>query len=138
MRSIHIVALVLLAACGTAASSSANPRFIVQPEAGHPRCVKRGGDTTGFGYFEFQVERPAEARAVPAAPARPGPETAVVQFIVDTAGLVEPSTVKVVDPAMPVSPQLKAAVATWRFTPAEVYGCRVRQVVQIPVWRSVL
>jgi hypothetical protein len=58
--------------------------------------------------------------------------------MVDTAGIAEPSTVKVIDPAVPVSANLLAAVATWRFAPAQAYGCRVRQVVQVPVWRTIL
>ena len=138
MRAIPIVGALLIAACGTAAGGAANPNLGVQPEPARPRCVKGGGDTTAVGYFEFQVERPATAQAVPAGPSRAGPDGALVQFIVDTAGIAEPATVKVIQPTVPVSANLLARVATWRFTPAEVYGCRVRQVMQIPVWRSML
>ena len=100
--------------------------------------MKSGGDTTAAGYFEYQVERPAEPQSVPTGPSRPGPDAALVQFVVDTAGVAEPATVKVVEPAQAASARLLATVAMWRFTPAQVYGCRVRQVVQVPVWRTIL
>ena len=138
MRVIALVSVLALVCCGPAWAGAGKPNLSAQPDPGRPHCVKGGGDTTAVGYFEFQVERPAEPRSVPAGPSRPGPDAALVQFVVDTAGIAEPATVKVIEPSQPASAKLRATVATWRFAAAEVYGCRVRQVVQVPVSRTIL
>jgi hypothetical protein len=137
MRALLLTSALVVAACGPAAGSAANATA-VQPEASRPQCVDGGGDTTALGYFEFQVERPAVARSVPEGPSHPGRNYMLVQFIVDSAGVPEAATVKVIEPALPTTAKLQASVASWRFTPAEAYGCRVRQVVQVPVWRTSL
>jgi len=138
MRAVVLISVLFLAGCGPASSGSGTASLGAQPEPARPHCVNGGGDTTGVGYFEFQVERPAEPRSVPAGPASPSSDRALLQFIVDTAGMAELATLKVIEPSQPASARLRMTVAAWRFTPAEAYGCRVRQVIQLPVWRTIL
>jgi TonB family protein len=91
-------------------------------------------------YFEFQVERrarPDPQNAPPAYPAMLRAEqlegTVLAQFIVDTTGLVEPSTFKVLKtPHILFSNAVKIALPNMRFAPAEVGGVKVRQLVQMP------
>ena len=135
-RIVLLVAAAGVAACGAAQTSEAG--LGVQPAPRHARCAPGGGDTTNAGYFEFQVERAAEARSAPAGPTRRGPDAALLQFVFDTGGVPEVRTLRVLEPAVQPSEKLRAAVVTWRFRPAEAYGCRVRQVVQLPVPRSIL
>jgi hypothetical protein len=96
--------------------------------------------------FEFQVERPAtfvgptDTRPRPASPQPPANEPlgdrAVVQFVVDTSGVVVESSVKVVradsDSTAAVD-AVRAASRHWRYSPARVQGCPVRQLVQTTV-----
>ena len=138
MRAVALISVLLLVACGPTSSGSGNPSLGAQPEMARPHCVNGGGDTMAVGYFEFQVERPAEPRSVPAGPSSHSLDRALLQFIVDTAGVIEPASVKVIEPTLPTSANLLATVAAWRFTPATAYGCRVRQVVQLPVLRTIL
>lgn len=66
------------------------------------------------------------------------PGTAVVEFVVDTAGRVEPETIGVVTathPRFAQAAQLAARQA--RFIPAEKAGHRVRQLIQLPLrWEA--
>jgi hypothetical protein len=68
----------------------------------------------------------------------------VMQFVVDTAGRAEPATVR--DQPLPASARLNAreleqykvfvqsgaALVQMSFSPAEIGGCKVRQLVQMP------
>ena len=136
MRAIIILLSVAVLGCGAVRGAPAT-HLGSQPTPDRPRCISGGADTTGGGYFEFQVERAAESEAMPAALARLGAEGALIQFVVDTAGVPELATLRVIEPAMPPSEKLKTAVGTWRFIPAELAGCRVRQVVQQSVSRAI-
>jgi TonB family protein len=89
-------------------------------------------------YFEFQADRPA----------RPDPDnrpphfpdmlrsahlegTVLAQFVVDTTGLVELSTFKVLSSTHELfTAAVKDALPAMRFTPAEAGGMKVRQLVQ--------
>lgn len=58
---------------------------------------------------------------------------AVARFVVDTAGRVEPASVRIVDAAHPLfAESVRAALRVMRFRPAEAGGRRVRQLVEMP------
>ena len=96
--------------------------------------------------FEFQVERPAaflgDTTRVPR-PARiqindvrAHPEVLLVQFVVDTLGVPDPRSFKVLrSPSAAAADSARAALRDWRYTPAVLYGCRVPQLVQASVTR---
>jgi len=97
-----------------------------------PACAPSGGDTTRQVYFDFQVDR--GVREIAPRPAPPGSEEGgLVQFIVDTAGVPESGSLRVVK-RLPIGVVDTAAAwrrnRTRRFAPAVYRGCRVRQVVQ--------
>ena len=92
--------------------------------------------------FEFQVERPAKffgdtaARPRPALEHSPASETLVIQFIVDTLGLVRDGTLRILkSPSPEASAAVSAAYASWKFMPAVNAGCKVVQLVQTEVLR---
>jgi hypothetical protein len=92
--------------------------------------------------FEFQVQRPARfigdtvARPRPAVQHSSASETLVVQFIVDTLGLVREGTLRVLKtPSPEVSAAVSAAYASWKYMPAMTQGCKVVQLVQTEVER---
>jgi TonB family protein len=90
-------------------------------------------------YFEFQVERQAAALPGPS-PRYPAmlhsaniEGTVLAQFVVDTTGRVVPSTFKVVASSHELFTQaVRNILAELRYTPAEVGGRKVAQVVQRP------
>ena len=98
-----------------------------------PQCVAGGGDSLPSNvYFEFQVARTAvlRDRASLALMGRSN-NGVLLSFVVDTGGVPRDSTVAPVFVADSVGAQLaKPVVAQLRFTPAEVEGCRVQQVMQ--------
>jgi len=91
-------------------------------------------------HFEFQTSAPA--RWLPDSTAGVHPTSAVrspsnvVQFIVDTLGTPQPSTFKVLKVSdSTVIREAQRSVARWRFSPAMLNGCRVRQLVQTTIGR---
>lgn len=105
------------------------------------RAVTPPGSGTGE-YFEFQVER--QAATLPGGTTVPYPEVlkaagisgdVLTQFVVDTTGHVEVSTVRVMRSSHPAfTAAVRAALPTWQFRPAAVRGHAVRQLVQMPVF----
>jgi hypothetical protein len=90
--------------------------------------------------FEFQVERPAKfigdtaARPRPAIHSTAESATFVVQFIVDTLGLVREGTLRILkSPSPDASSAVSSAYASWKFMPASTGGCKVVQLVQTEV-----
>jgi TonB family protein len=91
-------------------------------------------------YFDFQVEKRVEP--MPNSPAPVYPEAlrsvniegnVLAQFAVDTTGRADMSTFKVLKETNPMfAAAVRAAVATTTFSPAEVGGRKVRQLVQMP------
>jgi periplasmic protein TonB len=91
-------------------------------------------------YFEYQVER--QARALPDNPPPRFPEElrarhiegeVLAQFVVDTTGYPDTLTFKVFKTRHPLfTSAVRAALPTMRFTPAEVGGRKVKQLVQMP------
>lgn len=111
---------------------------------GVDRGVKGGtGPVTNESvpYWDFQVEQPAEMdkdrspRPVyPSTLEQAGVEGSVkVQFVVDTTGRAEPSSIKILESTHELFTQsVKNVLAKMRFFPAEVGGRKVRQLVQQP------
>ena len=91
-------------------------------------------------YFEFQVEKPVRRAAISAGPRYPvelraaGVEGEVlVQFVVDSMGVPLMSTYRVLRSNHDMFSQaVRSALPDMRFTPAEVNGHKVRQLVQQP------
>ena len=113
-------ALVALAVAPSAASSQ--------------RC-----HASALPYFEFQVSQRVaylrlkgqSPRPMRTRPPDPYVSGTLVQFVVDTAGVPDAATYKVL--ASPDSALARAGrreITRWRFRPARVAGCRVAQVYQ--------
>ena len=91
-------------------------------------------------YFEFQVEK--QARELPGSPSPEYPAMlrsakvegeVLAQFVVDTLGRVEPGTFKVLKTTHELFTQaVRDVLPSLQFSPAEVGGRKVRQLVQIP------
>jgi hypothetical protein len=96
-------------------------------------------------YFEFQVTAPAAwipdstIATHPVPPVRGavrGELDALVQFVVDTAGVPDPASFKVLaarDEALATAG--REAVLRWRYRPARMGTCPVPQIVQTPLGR---
>ena len=138
---VRSVVLASVAAAGLTMASCEAPR---------PEPLAPGQSTTPTApspalvgtnvYFEFQVEKPAARAASSGAPKYPeilrqaGVEgEALVSFVVDEAGLADPASFKVIRSTHELfSTAVREALPAMRFTPAEIGGKKVRQVVQAP------
>ena len=95
--------------------------------------------------FEFQVDVPASAipdstHPHPAAnrfaAKTDDPDAIIVQFVVDTAGVPLPASLRVLRaPSPQIADSVRIALPGWRFTPARQGSCRVAQLVQTTVVR---
>jgi protein TonB len=57
----------------------------------------------------------------------------LARFVVDTAGRVEPASVRIVSSTHPLfASAVRAILPTLRFTPARARGTKVRQLVELP------
>ena len=84
-------------------------------------------------FFEFEVTRGATSTSVQRASAS-GTQP-IVQFVVDSTGVVDTATVKVVTSRGREVTQdaAVAGVRDWRFRPAQITECAVAQLVQAPL-----
>ena len=136
---IALAAAIALGACSSVAKSI-DPRRSTNDAVSPPStaCV------VDRPYFEFQVETPARFIADSLSRVSgwvPGRETRgdslAVQFIVDTVGRPEAGTFKVLRAQREVmADSVRQALPTWRYVPARLRGCRVRQLVQTGVTRG--
>ncbi|HYC51961.1 MAG TPA: hypothetical protein VEB19_12685 [Gemmatimonadaceae bacterium] len=90
-------------------------------------------------YFEFQVDAPASFRGdsslhvVPVESRELSPPN-LVQFTVDTTGLADSLSFKVLRASdRELIAGARAALRHWRFSPARVGSCAVRQLYQTPI-----
>lgn len=91
-------------------------------------------------YFEFQVEKPASFVAGSAQPKYPAmlksanvEGEVLAQFVVDTTGRADVNTFKVLKSTHEQFTQsVRQALGDMRFTPAEIGGHKVKQLVQQP------
>lgn len=128
----------------------------------HALPVKREGSMAvqyrahpAFGVFRmsYYIETPALAKPNNPDPVYPFTDrlhrvggTLMLRFVVDTNGRAVPETIRDVWP--PDTPKLtgellryyqgfvdasRRAVATWKFSPARIGDCPVRQIVQLPI-----
>lgn len=104
-----------------------------------PRVVTTGSRTDN-PFFEFQVDKPVTTAPGSVAPRYPqimrqaGVEGEVLaQFVVDEDGRADVATFKVLKSSHELFAQaVHSALPEMRYTPAEVRGKRVRQLVQEP------
>jgi hypothetical protein len=117
-------------------------------------CFLAAAPTVGHGqdcavsplpYFEFQVEVPAQWLPDSSVTPRPDPVrdvdaqelAALVQFVVDSAGVPVPRTYKILRARdRELAEAGRRVVATWRFRPARIATCAVAQLVQTPLARD--
>ena len=93
-----------------------------------------------LSYFEYQVDKPARRVPGTAVPQYPDSLKAakiegevVVAFTVDTAGIVVPGSVHILKSTHAMfTAAVRDAISNLRFTPAELNGVKVRQMVQAP------
>jgi hypothetical protein len=95
--------------------------------------------------FEFQVDQPAFYRGDSTVIPRPkrhgmavkssgGADELLVQFVVDTLGIPDMRSFRTLrSPSHVAADSVRAAVPSWRFTPAVRDGCKVPQFVQANV-----
>lgn len=104
---------------------------------GRTRCESSAGDQP---FFVFQVEKPAMAAPGSAQPRYPdilrsaGVEgEALVQFVVDEGGQADVNTFKVLRTTHELfAATVRNTLPNMRFIPAQVGGCKVKQLVQQP------
>jgi TonB family protein len=102
--------------------------------------VTQRAASTAPAYFEFQVERQAALLPDSPTPVYPAALRAaktsgvvIAQFTVDESGMVEPNSFKVLNSTQPLFvAAVRDVLPRLRFSPAEVQGRRVRQIVQMP------
>jgi hypothetical protein len=121
-------ALLWLATLGGLACASA-------PRRNAEECRAAGVADANRVYLQGEVERPAVEASTDVPPLAREASSATFRFVVDTAGFVEAGSVKVVrtnDPRF--ASEIAHAIAGWCYRPAElISGCRVRQVVEVPI-----
>jgi hypothetical protein len=91
-------------------------------------------------HFEYQTSPPARWLPDSAVAVHPTPEVRnppnLVQFVVDTLGVPQRSTFKVLKVSdSTIVLEARRSLAQWRFSPATLNGCRVKQLVQTPIGR---
>ena len=96
--------------------------------------------TGSMPYFEFQVDKQATyagGTSVSPHPTNGGPTAgALVQFVVDSTGTVRPGTFKVLRMKdQTLVDDARKVMAQWKYTPAEVGGRKVSQLVQVGIER---
>lgn len=126
-----VAAAAIAVACSIRTESPAAPR---------PSTLSAKELQPNQTYFEFQVEKPAQL--VPGTPSPRYPDSlrtarvegsVLVQFVVGTDGRADPSTFKELRSTDPrFTEAVRLALPAMRFTPAEVGGTRVKQLVQMP------
>jgi hypothetical protein len=116
-----------------------NPRFGrpgVRARQIVSRCSSSGPELPATA-FEFQVQKPAAyvgGTAVSPHPVASG--STVVQFVVDSSGMIRPSTFKVLRAENDeIVADARRLLGQWRYLPAEVDGRKVAQLVQTAIAR---
>lgn len=132
-----LLPLITERATATSVSGQGKQPFIVGKIDSTVVLVPRGRDTT---YFEFQVEKPV--RQVPNGVAAQYPDSlkaakadgeVLAAFVVDTTGAADLSTLKILRSTHPMfTAAVRNALPRMQYTPAELHGQKVRQLVQQP------
>jgi hypothetical protein len=140
MLGVAAVAVIIAACAEGAAGDLAGP----QPNGGKLFSKQRTAAPAMQGkdvvYFEYQVEKPVMQAQGGAAPVFPdslkqaGVEGEVLtSFVVDTTGLADPASLKIIKSTHQLFTQsVAAALPNMRFTAALIGGRKVRQLVMQP------
>lgn len=112
-------------------------RATAQSASMQPAAIPNGGSRT---YIASQVDKPVVPKPYNAPPLYPEPlrlagveGTVLVRFVVDTTGRPDVTTLKVLKPTHPLFVQaVRTALPRMRFSPAELDGRKVKQLVQEP------
>lgn len=99
------------------------------------------GDGAGTAYSAAQVDRPAMALPGNARPRYPAvleqaraSGAVIVQFVVDTSGRVDLSTLRILEASNDLfAASVREVLPGWRFRPASAGGRTVKQLVQLPL-----
>jgi protein TonB len=111
-------------------------------EGGAPAAGLAGGPgDSGEPLFAAQVEKPTTLRNGNPSPKYPSllessrvEGIVLVEFVVDTLGVIDMSTFKVLDATNDLfAESTRASLAKWHFYPAEAGGRKVKQIVQLPL-----
>ena len=111
--------------------------LIVAPTLAHAQSGACADATT---HLEYQMSAPARWLRDSTLAVHPTSDTRspqnLVQFVVDTAGIPQPSTFKVLKVSdSAVVTEARRTLAKWRFSPPVLNDCRVKQLVQTPIGR---
>lgn len=121
------------AAAFIAPTAPSAPAFVAQ--TGGPDCLARMAQVPGRGTSTIEPAKLQSSNPMPAfLPG--GLRQFVASVVVDTAGRADPATVK--GPAELDSTAVNAirtVIPEWRFSPARVAGCAVKQVVRMTFTR---
>jgi TonB family protein len=135
---LQLVSLCAGAALAIAIACSVHsPDRVVGPQSASPTSKAVKGQAT---YFEFQISKPATPLPGTGAPRYPDDLRAakiegevLAQFVVDTTGLAIMSTLKVLKSTDDrFTEAVRLGLANMRFSPAEVNGRKVKQLLQMP------
>jgi len=116
--------------------------FAVATSVLTPPAYAQGCAAAPKPYFEFEVTQRAQLIVDSTVSPRPSrrraatvaAEPALVQFVVDTSGVPEPRSFKVlVANDRNLADAGRQALSRWRYHPARVEGCAVSQLVQTPL-----
>ena len=143
--AVGAATIAALAACrsgtaGPGAHDAAEHARLTTIEAPPPAAAAPPAVTLDSGvFFEYQVERPVTVRFAPP-PSYPDELKAagvegdvLVQFVVDTLGLAEMRSYRVLRSTNAAFDQaVKEVLPRMRFVPARLRGHAVRQFVQLP------
>jgi len=129
-----MVVAALTAVGALALACSVHPEASTSPRPSGPNKV------TTPGYFEFQVEKRAMPLADNPAPRYPDKLRAakmegqvVAEFVVDTTGRVEPASFMVLKSSDPLFTEaVRTTLTAMKFTPAEVGGRKVKELIEMP------
>ncbi|MFI5310444.1 MAG: M56 family metallopeptidase [Gemmatimonadales bacterium] len=133
-------AILLLAAAGALACATRPGADLTSPPSVSGRTLASLSPAAGPTYVEFQVDKQVIAAPGSAAPRYPsilrtaGVEGEVLaMFVVDSAGLAEPTTLKIVHSTHELfTNAVRNALPDMRFVAAQVQGRKVKQLIQQP------
>ena len=139
-----VLAVTTLAACATRTASATGRKYRPDPMAISRASARLAAGDSG-PFFEFEVEKPVRVMPHSAFPAYPpvlktaGREGEVfAQFVVDREGRAVPHSFKVLRSRHPLFSQaVQEVLPRLRFTPAQLSGRPVLQIVQQPFTFSV-
>jgi TonB family protein len=140
LARVTAVAGVLIAAGALALACSVQSDAPTVSKASKPTQPSTANSNATSGYFEFKLSKgakPLPSNSTPRYPAelrRARVEgTVVAQFVVGADGVPEVSSFKVLRSTDPrFTSAVKIALGTMRFSPAEVNGHAVKQLLQMP------